>query len=345
MLQRLSRWFAGKPGEAPVATVQAAERVPVAMHWQAGTRLPIADWARIADGEDPDWPAERRHAYWAAAAGAWLEALSTATATPLRLRESKEFLLLSALPPRAEVLFLQACERMLARIRRNLGPLANDDGFGKHVAIVFDNHDDYCEYVSHYGPEGGEYAMSSGMYIQAGYGHFALPGDAVDMMEPVIAHELTHCLLDHLPIPAWLNEGLAVNTEQALFPQLSHPQMQLYTPRELAAQHVAYWDADGIQAFWSGKSFLRTDDGNRLSYELARAITAMIANDEPAFRAFVAAADMADGGIGAEGLLGYPLEHLVEAVLGEGDWRPRPETWGEGVERGQFAPPMVAMPR
>lgn len=339
MLQRLARLFPRRQrDEATSPAPVAGERVPLRMHWQADTRLPIADWTRIAEGEDAAWPAARRHAYWTSAAATWLEALGAATAGPLHLRESNEFLLLSALPPRPQSLFLQTCERMLARIRRNLGPLASDEGWGKHVAIVFDTHDDYYAYVSHYGPEGGEQAMSSGTYIQAGYGHFALPADGVDMMEPVIAHELTHCLLGHLPIPAWLNEGLAVNTEQSLFPHLRHPQAQLYTPRELAAQHAAYWDANGIQAFWSGKSFLRTDDGNRLSYDLARIITALAANDERAFRAFVAAAHMDDGGLGAESLLGYPLEHLVEAVLGEGDWRPRPDTWHAGVERGQFAP-------
>jgi len=40
----------------------------------------------------------------------------------------------------------------------------------------------------------------------------------------------------------------------------------------------------------------------------------------------------------AEHHLGFPIAHLVEAVLGEGPWEPRPETWREGVERGQFAP-------
>ncbi len=116
-------------------------------------------------------------------------------------------------------------------------------------------------------------------------------------MEPTIVHELTHSLLSHLPLPAWLNEGLAVNTEYTIFPQLAAPSAQLYSPHEVAAQHSAYWNADSIQAFWSGKSFLQTDEGNRLSYDLARKITALAARDEPAFRAFVAEAMMQDGGV------------------------------------------------
>ncbi len=34
--------------------------------------------------------------------------------------------------------------------------------------------------------------------------------------------------------------------------------------------------------------------------------------------------------------LGYLLEKFIEAVLGEGDWSPRPERWHRRVERGQF---------
>jgi hypothetical protein len=43
-----------------------------------------------------------------------------------------------------------------------------------------------------------------------------------------------------------------------------------------------------------------------------------------------------DAGMSAEHWLGYPLEHLVIPVLGEGDWTPAPAGWQEGVERGQF---------
>ena len=104
----------------------------------------------------------------------------------------------------------------------------------------------------------------------------------------------------------------------------------------MAAQHAAYWDEESIQTFWSGKSFLRTDDGNRLSYDLATKIAALAARNDPAFRTFVANAHMQDGGVGAEHHLGFPIANLAEAVLGEGPWQPQPESWHEGIERGQF---------
>ena len=334
MIKQLARFFRRTPEAAP--SVAALPRLAIDMHWFDGTELPIPDWQRIGDAEPKGLGDEQVHAYWTSAALHWLEACVDKLGEGYGIAESNDFLLMSTLEDRPAQIFLNTCQRMLARITRSLGPLADDQGWGKYVVMVYEDPDDYYAYVAHYYPEGGEYAMSSGMFIQAGYGHFVMPLENIDNMEPVIAHELTHCLLTHLPIPAWLNEGLAVNTEYTLFPQLAAPAAQLYFPHEVAAQHAAYWNEDSIQAFWSGKSFLQADDGNRLSYDLARRITALAAHDEAAFRAFVAEAKMQDGGLDAEHHLGFPIAHLAEAVLGEGRWHPRPESWTEGVERGQF---------
>ncbi|WP_269789836.1 hypothetical protein [Stenotrophomonas sp. Iso1] len=319
-----------------LAQPKALPRVPVQMHWYGGTQLPIADWERISQDAPAEQDAEAVHVYRTSAAREWLEALNQQLGEHYRITESADFLLLSNLRDRPAVVVLETCQRMLSRISRSLGELAVEPGMGKYVVMVFGDMDDYYAYVSHYYPDDGEYAMSSGMFIKAGYGHFVMPLEILETMEPVIAHELTHCLLQHLPIPAWLNEGLAVNTEHTLFPQLASPSAQLYFPHEIAAQHAAYWNEESIQTFWSGKSFLATDDGNRLSYDLAKKITALAAGDERAFRAFVAAAQMSDGGLSAEQHLGFPLHNLLEAVLGEGEWTPQPDTWMQGTERGQF---------
>jgi len=333
MIKQLAQLFA-RP--KPMARAVQFHRVPVQMHWYDGTEMPIPNWERIGAGEVAGLQGAAAHAYWTSAALEWLESLQETLGSHYHLYQSPDFLLLSNMERSPARVFLETCQRALAHISRSLGSLANTDARGKHVVVVFDDPDDYYAYISHYYPEGGEYATSSGMFIQAGYGHFVMPLEIIDAMEPVIVHELTHCLLTHLPIPAWLNEGLAVNTEHALFPHLASPHAQMYFPREVAEQHAAYWNEESIQTFWSGKSFLATDDGNRLSYDLAKKITALAANDEPAFRAFVAQAQGQDGGLAAEHHLGYPIANLLEAVLGEGPWQPRPERWKEGVERGQF---------
>jgi len=104
----------------------------------------------------------------------------------------------------------------------------------------------------------------------------------------------------------------------------------------MARKHADFWNAETIQEFWSGKSFLRTDEGNLLSYDLARRITGRAARAEDRFRAFVRHAHQRDAGLGAEAHLGFAITDLITAMLGEGEWTPDPPRWSEGVERGQF---------
>lgn len=326
MLARLRRLFGGPAAAASPAPIGVAAP-EVAMHWQADTRQPIPDWERLAQAEDGSWSEPLRDAYWTRAAEHWLTALAQSLGPDYGLQASDRFLLLSALPPERAKAFLSFCESARRRIVRNLGELALPPGGGKHVCLIYADEDAYYDYIAHYYPDGGEYAMSGGMFIRAGYGHFALFEGDIDAMRATIAHEMTHALLSHLPIPLWLNEGMAVNTEHSLFPQLADPRTQLYSPAEIAGKHAAFWNPQRIQEFWSGASFLRTDDGNLLSYDLAKKMVGLAARDHDAFVAFVQLAQAGDGGDAASELLGYPLEDLAAVVLGGGDWMPRPDTW------------------
>ena len=174
------------------------------------------------------------------------------------------------------------------------------------------------------------------MYINAGCGHFVTVKSDLRAIEPVIAHELTHSCLSHLPIPAWLNEGLAVNTEQRLSPSGA----PLLTPQQMHDKHLSFWKETEIQEFWSGQSFLRNDDANMLSYDLARIMVAQLSRDWPTFRSFVLAADLRDAGADAA------LQHLgldlgaVACALLENEptaaWAPRPDAWQKSPERGAF---------
>jgi hypothetical protein len=343
MLKRLLSTLLPRPSTAPPDSAAAASSIAtldqfahVPMHWFDDTQLPLADWQRIAQEQPPELDEAALHEWWTSAAGHWLLAMGAALEGGYRVQASADFLLLSDLPDRPTQLFLEFCQDVRRWILRNLGDIAHGDGHGKHVVMVFGDEDDYYRYISHYYPEEGEFALSGGMFVNAGYGHFALYAGGMEQMQPTIAHELTHCLVSHLPIPAWLNEGLATNTEAALFPQLFAPAAQLYHPSEIAAKHSAFWNADTLQEFWSGKSFLRTDDGNLLSYDLARRITRRAAAAEDRFRAFVRAAHRDDAGLGAQHHLGLQIADLITAMLGEGEWTPDPKRWRAGVERGQF---------
>jgi len=89
-----------------------------------------------------------------------------------------------------------------------------------------------------------------------------------------------HSALAHPAL--WLDEGIAVNTEHKIAPT----GRGLYTPQE-------------IQEFWSGQSFARTDDGNMLSYELARVIVEQLAKSWESFERFVSHARREDAGAAA----------------------------------------------
>lgn len=338
MLDRLKAWLRAGPQSAQDTFQTTPPPTNATLHWLADTRQPVPDWERVAEAEDSNWSESERDAFWTAAALGWLRELAAALGPDVyRVRESERFVLMAALSDEDAQAFLKFCEKVRRRITSSLGALAHPVGGGKHVCLVFADQDAYYDYIDHYYPgDGGVYAMSSGMFIQAGYGHFALSASEMDAMRPVITHELTHALLSHLPIPAWLNEGMAVNTEHALFPHLADPRASGRSLEEIERKHLAFWDRQRIQEFWSGTSFLRSDDGNLLSYDLAKKMTLLIARDHEPFVRFALAADLADGGSAAAlAELGFPLENLALAILGEGDWTPAPDTWQE-VEGGRF---------
>ncbi|MET0327753.1 MAG: hypothetical protein ABW163_03175 [Luteimonas sp.] len=303
-------------------------RRPVQMHWRTGLALPVPDWSAMGAGLPDDADDAWLHDHYDAAAAHWLDVLADALPADYRQTGTTDFLLLSAQSAREAALVLRSCTQALRAIKASLGPLASDDGLGRHVVLVFASQDDYYAYLSQYQSAGDDAPMSSGVFINAGYGHFASWHDGLDELEAVVVHELTHALLAHLPMPDWLHEGFAVNVERTLLPRLADPRLALYSPEEMAARHADWWNVTTIQAFWSGDVFHSAGGGVELAYALAQAITALAAReDEAAFRAFAASADRRDAGSAAAiDALGYPLEHLVEAVLGPGDWAPKLDT-------------------
>jgi hypothetical protein len=299
--------------------------------WRVGTHLPIPDWQQQPWPEDGDEGTLHRHANgWAAA---WLDATGIALDERYTRAESANFMLLSVLEPRATRVLLDYLERSRKRVLATLPGIAADQGHGKTVVMVFGEEESYYQYISHYGSGSSQpEAYSGGMFIDAGYGHFVFTQGAFETMEPVVVHEMTHCLVRHLPIPAWLNEGLAVNTEH----RFVRPR-PLYRPQELEFMFARFWNAATIQEFWSGKSFIRPDDGQALSYELARLLVQLLGKDYNALTRFCEAATFQDGGEdAAKTVLGMGLDDLAAIVLGPGEWTPAPESWTDGTEKGQF---------
>ena len=117
----------------------------------------------------------------------------------------------------------------------------------------------YYRYLSVYYPE-GRHGGSVGSRIREGYPHIALVGVEMRNLEGSLAHELTHASLDHLPLPLWVEEGLAQILECGL-----SGRSELLVNGEMAAQHKRFWERRGLDPFWWGKGFGRADKGQRLS--------------------------------------------------------------------------------
>lgn len=331
--------------DLPAAIIPApAERISLpggdafrfASHLTFVDGLPVPDWNAVNAWAGQHAVADDQAAAWAAGERAWLAHLRAALGGGFHVTERGDALLLSALEPNVAKATLDFMNKTQQRILRVLDGVAQVADWGRDILIVFDDDDRYYSYVSRYYADAGEFGFSSGMYINHGCGHFVTKQADLLAIQPVIAHEMTHGCLSHLPIPAWLNEGIAVNTEQRLCP--SPP--GLFTPRQMHEKHLRFWGDEEIQQFWSGKSFLRGDEGNLLSYDLARIIVDQFSSDWDTFRRFVLAADMADGGAAAaQAWLGVELGSVATALLEREyapSWSPDPAQWHEAPERGAF---------
>jgi len=347
MLSMIRSWLsAGKPSATerlsfddglPHSLQADGLALDLSPYWIIEDGLPTLDWRSLA--LQIERRPESEHAQLLAEAQiVWMAHLGAALGTGYAVCKRGRTLLLCSYSTRLASAVLGFVETTRARIGGILEELAQVPPWGHDILIVFDEADAYYRYIARYYEDEGEFAQSGGIYVNAGCGHFATTSSDGDLgsVEPVIAHELTHALLSHLPIPAWLNEGLAVNCEERLCP----PGGALYTPTEMRAKHVAFWNPSTIQEFWSGSSFLRTDDGNMLSYDLAKTIASQLGHDWVTFKQFVLSADLIDGGQGAAiDHFGMDLGLAAVTLVGkefDDQWSPQPEKWGQEPERGAF---------
>lgn len=237
------------------------------------------------------------------------------------IHESDNFILVTSESSRYVSLFQEFLERTRVRITSALHNIASDEGFGKNVVLIFDEIDTYYTYMSYFYEQEGVFGLSSGVYLNKGYGHFAFQHQELSHAESIAAHEMTHALLSHLPIPAWLNEGIAVSIEHMVTG--SSP---LRMDNETYSRHMAFWGKSEIQEFWSGVSFGRPDEGQELSYHLAHFVVNSLSQDFEAFTEFSNRAHFKDGGEqAANEVFGCSLGSLIEQFFGEGQWDPNPQ--------------------
>lgn len=281
------------------------------------------DWNAINEVVDKDYKDSDQHQLWCDIARTWLKKLIPSLSSEHRVHESENFLLLTSESSRYVSVLSGFLERTLGKILATLPGIARYEGFGKQVVIIFDDIDLYYGYLSDFYNEDGVFGLSSGVYVNRGYGHFVFPHQELSIAESIAAHEMTHALVSHLPIPAWLNEGIAVNIEN-----LITGSAPLNMNDELFARHQSFWGEEEIQEFWSGDAFYRADQGQELSYQLAQYSVSSLSQNYIDFVSFTNAAHFSDGGEAAAiDVYGVSLGDLITQYFGEGNWEPTPKSW------------------
>ncbi|WP_162932087.1 hypothetical protein [Solimonas sp. K1W22B-7] len=326
-----------RPPLLPTVMIEGLGAVDLIPHLMRSGNFLFADWDAIEATLAPLPTPQTRSAGWAAFQQAWLEHLAHMLGPYYHVAVSDHALVLSSLEANVARASLKYLETTRGRLVNGiLKGIAAPPQRGKSVLMVLNTQEEYYEYVSHYYPGDGEFAVSGGMFINVGGGHFLTLLDDLSVIESTIAHELTHSCLAHLPIPAWLNEGIAVNTESRLvqtsatygYPQQMHRRMQ------------AYWNPERIQAFWTGSAYLQADAGCELSYTLGRVMVEQLGRDWASFQAFATQAHLRDAGQAAAMLcLGTTLGAIVCALLEQdysAEWEPDPASWQGEPEKGAF---------
>jgi hypothetical protein len=350
MFSLLRRMFRGDPAAADARRSSSARRiddpgVPLAafpggmldlaptLEWYED--LPHLRWAEVGALVHA-LPAEQRDDAWRACQRAWLCCLRDALGGRYVLYETDRAFALSAFVDVAAAATARHVDTTRLRVRSLLEELAHEHEDAQ-ILLAFPDGDDYYRYISYFHPEDGEYPMSAGMHVDAGCAHFMMHGKELDHFDPTLVHEMTHSLVNHLPLPAWVNEGMAVNSEQ----RLTRRGADIWSVLELEEKHRAFWTPQTIQEFWNGAAYRRTDDGNELAYDLGRILVNGMSSEWAAFKRFAAAANLADGGdAAAREHLHLDLGEYVRLFLdaAPADWGPRPATWPQPPERGAFAP-------
>lgn len=325
------------PPELPRPELIKQEALESCFRFEAGFHR--ADWRAIDRWLGTNINSMDIEAAYNEAALFWVTKLRDDLGGNYFVLQSSQTILLCDRPDTQARWLLNYSGQVATTIKQVLGQIAWAGALGHDVILLFSDEDDYYQYLSHHCPD-GEQASSGGVCIHSGYTHIAMPWyDQLDTAANTIVHELTHDCLAHLPLPLWLNEGIAVTVQKAIAPpefgttqsddsRLSTAIMNWRPPimwDELAERHFAFWTEENIQTFWAGTSFYIPGDSNELSYSLAEVFVKLISERSAAgdFQALLQAAHHDDAGQTAMlDILDTNLADIAGIFLGEGNWRP-----------------------
>lgn len=294
--------------------------------------MPVLDGRQLMNWLNDNVAIESRPSILDQAKRAWLLHVRDALGGSYQVEESSTALLLSSLEPtraRSTANFLSKAREQVLGV---LAGIAQAPQWGKDILIVFEDVESYYRYLSFYYPDAAALGLSRAMYLRAGVGHFVAVKADLYATQSLMVQETTRNCLAHLPLPLWLNVGIAVNTERQLVNKKSCGGCG---SQQLHDRLLAYWNESEIHGFWSGASFQRADEGPELSFELARIMVELLAKDWQSFKHFATNAHADDAGAAAaRAHLDMDLGELVCAMLEQDfriDWSPAAQTAGQVV--------------
>lgn len=332
---------ASRAATRPVPSKPDARLIPAALQESAFSHsagFHRVNWELVRDWIGENIRGADCEAAWNEAVLLWVWKLRDDLGGGYYVLESPLAVLLCDQDREAAEWLLRYTGRVALSIKQFLAEIAWQGAIGRDVVLVFGEQDDYYQYISAHSPD-GEQALSGGACIHSGYTHIALPWHDEEDAANAVAHELTHDCLAHLPLPLWLNEGVALTLQRAIAPPqyspTSSPQDTLWSAAinwrppvvwdELATQHFEFWTSQNIQSFWAGTAFYQPGEPNQLSYSLAEILLALLTEKTkpPALRAFLQTARQEDAGQAAAlEVLDIDLGNLAGTFLGDGTWRP-----------------------
>lgn len=298
------------------------EQPDLAEYLHGETQLPVPDWDRLGEWVQLYVDEKDQYRIWTDLALQWLHLCNERFSDGYHILETQHFLLFG---DRAHVSlnslgrFAQATRRGLLRGLPGLAKLTTP---GKTPILIFSGNEAYYSHISDYHGD-GEYGGSSGMHLRTSYDHVALLHlHQIDLF-PSMAHELTHCVLSHLEMPLWLEEGLTQLFEH----DLGNKPFGL-DPKDVGEQK-SFWRREGLEQFWSGEGFSSPGDVQKYSYQLAEILLRLLLNDyQPrwfgldqtparAMMNFVRFANRDDAGeAAARQYLGLTLDEIAAKSLG-----------------------------
>jgi hypothetical protein len=280
--------------------------------------FPRVHWSRVRKAAEVYAKHPALDQIWTELAAQWLGIVSRQLGGDYRICESDH--LLSAQVPQAARHLLEIGDAAYNRLAGLLRRESHPRGMGKHAILLFDTTASYYDYISYFYAETDRgYGASSGVHISRGYRHTAINNKSSAVLRTLV-HELAHDMVDNLPLPRWLNEGIAQFSED-LVPGYRAPIIDSAAVR----LQRRYWSWFGIDHFWNGRGFL-LKPSQRVSYQLAEVLFRNLCADRnrrAGLGEFIGSAHRDDAGAAAcEKCFGVSLAELVEEFLGPGDWEP-----------------------